>query len=165
MRDLVPWPGIKPGPSALGAWSLNHWATKEVPPFAAFEFIPIHKNTSIVPQYVQPHQIQVQFSRGLDFHQRLDWEKICFYTYMVVGGIQFLSGCQTEILNCLLAVGWRLPSFPCYMVLSLGKLTRQHLASLKPARESLSKTDVIILVSNHIHVTKYIPSPLLRSID
>ena len=24
MRDLVPWPGIKPGPPALGAWSLNH---------------------------------------------------------------------------------------------------------------------------------------------
>ena len=32
MWDLVPWPGIKPGPSALGARSLNHWTTREVPP-------------------------------------------------------------------------------------------------------------------------------------
>lgn len=29
--DLVPCPGITPGPPALGAWSLNHWATREVP--------------------------------------------------------------------------------------------------------------------------------------
>ena len=31
MWDLVPWPGLKPGPSALGTWSLNHWITREVP--------------------------------------------------------------------------------------------------------------------------------------
>ena len=30
MWDLVPWPGIEPGPSALGAWSLSHWTTREV---------------------------------------------------------------------------------------------------------------------------------------
>ena len=29
--DIVPWPGIKPGPPALGAWSLSHWTTREVP--------------------------------------------------------------------------------------------------------------------------------------
>ena len=32
MWDLVPWSGIKPGPSALGVCSLNHWATREVLP-------------------------------------------------------------------------------------------------------------------------------------
>ena len=31
MWDLVPWPGIEPGPLALVAWSLNHCATREVP--------------------------------------------------------------------------------------------------------------------------------------
>ena len=31
MQDLVPRPGIEPGPPALGAWSLNHWITREVP--------------------------------------------------------------------------------------------------------------------------------------
>ena len=30
-KPLVPWPGIRPGPQALGAWSLNHWTTREVP--------------------------------------------------------------------------------------------------------------------------------------
>ena len=30
MQDLVPWPQIKPRPPALGAWSLSHWATKEL---------------------------------------------------------------------------------------------------------------------------------------
>ena len=29
--DLVSWPGIKPEPAALGAQSLNHWATGDVP--------------------------------------------------------------------------------------------------------------------------------------
>ena len=28
---LVPWPGIKPLPPAVEAWSLNHWTTREVP--------------------------------------------------------------------------------------------------------------------------------------
>ena len=29
--DLDPCPGIKPGPSALGVWSLSHWTTRDVP--------------------------------------------------------------------------------------------------------------------------------------
>ena len=31
MWDLVPWSGIKAGPPALGAQSLSHWTTREVP--------------------------------------------------------------------------------------------------------------------------------------
>ena len=31
MWDLVPWPGVEPGPPALRAWSLNSWITREVP--------------------------------------------------------------------------------------------------------------------------------------
>ena len=31
MWDLVPWPRIEPGPPTLGAQSLNHWTTKDVP--------------------------------------------------------------------------------------------------------------------------------------
>ena len=30
MRDLVPWPGIKPRPLALRVLSLSHWTTREV---------------------------------------------------------------------------------------------------------------------------------------
>ena len=31
MWDLVPWPGMEPGPPALGVWSLSHGTTWEVP--------------------------------------------------------------------------------------------------------------------------------------
>ena len=31
MRDLVPGPGMEPGPPALEVRSLNHWTTREVP--------------------------------------------------------------------------------------------------------------------------------------
>ena len=31
MWDLVPWPGLEPEPLALGAQSLSHWTTSEVP--------------------------------------------------------------------------------------------------------------------------------------
>ena len=31
MRDLVPQPGVEPGPPALGARSFTHWTTREVP--------------------------------------------------------------------------------------------------------------------------------------
>ena len=33
---LAPWPGIEPMPSALAAWSLNHWTSREVPLFCPF---------------------------------------------------------------------------------------------------------------------------------
>ena len=36
MWDLVPWPGIKPRPHALRAQSLNHWTTREVPPYCMY---------------------------------------------------------------------------------------------------------------------------------
>ena len=32
-RILVPQPGMEPVPPALGDWSLNHWTSREVPPF------------------------------------------------------------------------------------------------------------------------------------
>ena len=38
MWDLVPWPGIKPWPPALGSWSLGHGATREVPYVGFFLF-------------------------------------------------------------------------------------------------------------------------------
>ena len=36
MWDLVPQPGIQPGPVALGAQSFSHWTTKEVPEHKGF---------------------------------------------------------------------------------------------------------------------------------
>ena len=31
MGSLVPLPGIEPGPSAVKAWSPNHWTAREFP--------------------------------------------------------------------------------------------------------------------------------------
>ena len=39
MWDLVPWPGIEPGPPALGAQILRQWITREVPEFPIFDGI------------------------------------------------------------------------------------------------------------------------------
>ena len=36
MWDLVSWSGVKPGPPTLGAWTLSHWATREVPELPYF---------------------------------------------------------------------------------------------------------------------------------
>ena len=38
MWDLVPCPGIEPGHLALGAGSLSHWITREVPLTALSEY-------------------------------------------------------------------------------------------------------------------------------
>ena len=40
MQDLIPWPGTEPVPSVLGAWSLNHWMTREVPGAAVLAWAP-----------------------------------------------------------------------------------------------------------------------------
>ena len=31
MWNLGPWPGTRLGPPHLGAWSLSHWTTRQVP--------------------------------------------------------------------------------------------------------------------------------------
>ena len=36
MWDLPPWPGIKPGPPALGVQSFSYWITREIPSFPQF---------------------------------------------------------------------------------------------------------------------------------
>ena len=46
--DLVPQPGIKPGPPALGVQSLTHWTTREVRNLARFL---LKKTTSIYPSF------------------------------------------------------------------------------------------------------------------
>ena len=39
MWDLVPWPGMEPGPPALGVQSLSHWTTRDVSDLLFAEFI------------------------------------------------------------------------------------------------------------------------------
>ena len=46
---LIPWPGIEPGPPVLGALSLSHWTTREVP---AVVFIKGKKQLEPAPNFV-----------------------------------------------------------------------------------------------------------------
>ena len=55
MWDLFHWPGIEPGPSALGAQSLSHWTTGEVP-HLLFLF-PLF----LLPQLLLPHFLHLLF--------------------------------------------------------------------------------------------------------
>ena len=54
---LVPWPGIKLGPPALGVWSPSHWTTSKVPkwllkirhnPWLARDFCPLRNPANIL---------------------------------------------------------------------------------------------------------------------
>ena len=45
MGDLVPWPGIEPGPPALGAGSLSHWTTREVPGSSFLDLVWLGSNS------------------------------------------------------------------------------------------------------------------------
>ena len=45
---LVPWPGVEPTPSAVEAWSLNHWNSKEVP-HAWFLLLAVNKTLWVQP--------------------------------------------------------------------------------------------------------------------
>ena len=67
MWDLVPLPGIKPEPPALGARSLSHWTTREVPAPWDLELLLIHVNTESwkeekmngTPSYTPSNSLQV----------------------------------------------------------------------------------------------------------
>ena len=58
MWDLVPWPGIEPGPAALGAWSVSHWTTREVPQLLNSWVLSSFVNSlvSFWPEYWEPFQ-------------------------------------------------------------------------------------------------------------
>ena len=47
MWDLVPWPGIEPGPTALGTWSLSHGTTREVPGHSQLWFFFFFKTSNV----------------------------------------------------------------------------------------------------------------------
>ena len=59
MCDLVPQPGIKPGPPALGVWCLSHSTTRKVPSPALMWF------SSHLPS------VQLSLRQSLDFQEEI----------------------------------------------------------------------------------------------
>ena len=82
MWDLVPWPGIKPRPPALGAWSLSHGITWDVPSVFPYHLWPSHFRRILVSCYVEHLSIWIHliFSHvyiavvcfGQEYHQNDD---------------------------------------------------------------------------------------------
>ena len=70
--NLRPWPGIKPDPPALAAWSsLNHWITREVPSMniliqkSFWDSLPVFKFSTHSWLRVVPPLISLQSNRAL----------------------------------------------------------------------------------------------------
>ena len=51
MRDLVPWPGIKPEPPCMEMWNLNHQTMKVVPEAASFSRLSFRSHISPPPSF------------------------------------------------------------------------------------------------------------------
>ena len=87
MWGLVPWLGIEPEPPALGAWSLSHWTTREVPGcvtncslgsyFLIFK-LEITVFTLPIPQECYQMQLK-RVSEDVEKYSALTWVKLNKY--------------------------------------------------------------------------------------
>ena len=77
---------------------------------------------------------------------KLNWVWICFHVHIVVGKIQFLMGCWTEVLSFLLTEA-TLSSLP-YVTLQYGGIL---LCQSQQERKAASKTWVTVLCSLKCH--------------
>lgn len=75
----------------------------------------------------------------LGSHRRLDWGRINFQAYMVVGIIQVLRCCQNESISSLLPLEWRLPSIPCYVALCMRQLITRLVGLFKANKGKILK--------------------------
>ena len=98
MWDLVSWPGIKPWSPVLGAWSLSHWATREVPrcflsswgsSFSFLFFLRVFKN----------HKCMLVFGKCFFFIDMIMWFFFFFSLswWIVLIGFQMLN--QSRMLG------------------------------------------------------------------
>ena len=78
MWDLVPRRGIEPKPSVLGAWSLNHWTSKEVsqadPEVIKLGFLSEHENRQfIITSVLQSIRVLLTSKAYLQLNSILLW--------------------------------------------------------------------------------------------
>ena len=80
MRDLVPRSGVKPGPHALGSWSISQWPTREAPLTILCNCAPLcissifqhhyltfsYSSPVVFQQYCNLNECVSQLSRGLE---------------------------------------------------------------------------------------------------
>lgn len=119
------------------------------------------------PLYYRAYKAAINILSGTGSDLRLNWRRIYFHAYMVIGSIQFLIDCFTEGFSFMLDVIQIPPLVPCQMALFTGNL--QHgslLLQKRQGRMFLSKTGVTVSMQrNCIHVITHTCSPLLYSIS
>ena len=102
MWDLVPGPGIEPVPPALGAQSLTHWTTREVPPRLFMSLSPIlhlfeaHFRGQWFPNCTPQHPRTLAAPAGHHERARISW-----------GDAAKLSLCPR---SCTTALSWLMAS-------------------------------------------------------
>ena len=97
MQDLVPWPGMGPGPPTLGAWSLNHWTTREVPAVLFLIFWGTSMLSSIV---AAPIYIPTNDAPGLAFLHIL--LSICYlFVFLIIVILTDVRWYFTMALICI----------------------------------------------------------------
>lgn len=69
----------------------------------------------------ESQRVAVKMLASMWIHLRLIWERVCLPAQLAIGSIHFLAGCYTEGQNFSLAICWNPLSFPCHVVLSIGK--------------------------------------------
>ena len=75
MWDLVPCPGIKSSPPALGSGSFRHWATREVPPsFFLSLFLSFPLSLSLSLSLTPPSPFSLSF-----FHSLCPFLSLCLF--------------------------------------------------------------------------------------
>ena len=75
--DLVPWPGIKTGPPALGAHSLSQWTTREIPRVLLYESNLYEVQGQVKLIIVIEARIEIAWEKGMALtgkgHERVYW--------------------------------------------------------------------------------------------
>ena len=80
MWDLVPWPGIEPGSPALGAQSLSHWTTREVPGLLSFFFRLRRFSASVTSQCDLETLMNMNHSSSVCHLPQIVFDGVLFYS-------------------------------------------------------------------------------------
>ena len=135
MWDLVPQPGIEPGPPVLGAQSCSQWTTREAPALFFNEDIQLFHYHTLVKRLFLLHfsAMAVLIIRGshasgsfMTFHSVL-----LVYLLILTYATQIFNNCSVFSSGTLPSVGYIFPFLFCLLLLFFPQLF------VKPHRQPL----------------------------
>ena len=117
MWDLVLWPGVQPGPPALGAWSHSCWTTREFPCRIIFDWVPGMVNFTLLGVgyfFISTDILELCSEMQLNYLERL-WGKILLFSmqYSLNLGFSWSGGGKKDCFRlCVSTVSLNGGSFP-----------------------------------------------------